>query len=189
MKRGCVGSCRGRSGFLSRAGASSVGRRRSCLGACRSSGSWWCPVFSQGVSWPCAAPSCRQTPFGAVCRPTGARVTASPPSRPCRPSPVWGGCAVCSRPDLINERASEPGSELQHLLQLYPAGGHSTKRVRPELSGKVSVLDYLLALVKTQTSDKLVVLVSSYTRTLGLFGTLCQTRGYCLVRLDGCIFV
>ena len=140
MKRGCVGSCRGRSGFLSRAGASSVGRRRSCLGACRSSGSWWCPVVSQGVSWPCAAPSCRQTPFGAVCRPTGARVAAGPPSRPCRPSPVWGGCAVCSRPDLIHERVSEPGSELQHLLQLCPAGGRSTKRVRPELSGKVSVL-------------------------------------------------
>ena len=87
---------------------------------------------------------------------------------------------MCSRPDLIHERVSEPGSELQHLLQLYPAGGRSTKRVRPELSGKVSVLDYLLALVKTQTSDKLVVLVSGYTRTLGLFGTLCQTRGYCL---------
>ena len=96
---------------------------------------------------------------------------------------------MCSRPDLIHERVSEPGSELQHLLQLCPAGRRSTKRVRPELSGKVCVLDYLLALVKTQTSDKLVVLVSSYTRTLGLFGTLCQTRGYCSVRLNGCIFV
>ena len=58
------------------------------------------------------------------------------------------------------------------------------RRVRPELSGKVSVLDYLLALVKTQTSDK-VVLVSNYTQTLDLFETLCQMRGYCFVRLDG----
>ena len=60
----------------------------------------------------------------------------------------------------------------------------SARRVRPELSGKVSVLDHLLALVKTQTSDK-VVLVSNYTQTLDLFETLCQMRGYCFVRLDG----
>ena len=84
---------------------------------------------------------------------------------------------------MIHEKLSEPGGELRHLLQFYPAG-HSTKRVRPELSGTVSVLDYLLALVKTQTSDK-VVLVSNYTQTLDLFETLCQMRGYCFVRLDG----
>ncbi|KAF0307372.1 DNA repair and recombination protein RAD54-like [Amphibalanus amphitrite] len=90
---------------------------------------------------------------------------------------------LCNHPDLIYEKVTEPGSELRHLLQLYP-DGHSTKRVRPELSGKVSVLDYLLALVKTQTSDK-VVLVSNYTQTLDLFETLCQMRSYCFVRLDG----
>ena len=45
-----------------------------------------------------------------------------------------------TRPDLIHERVSDPGSELQHLLHFYPAGGRSTKRVRPGLSGKVSVL-------------------------------------------------
>ena len=74
---------------------------------------------------------------------------------------------LCNHPDLIHEKVSEPGSELRHLLQLYPAG-HSTKRVRLGLSGGASVLDYLLALVKAQTSDK-VVLVSNYTQTLDLF--------------------
>ena len=46
------------------------------------------------------------------------------------------------------------------------------------------MLDYLLALVKTQASDK-VVLISNYTQTLDLFETLRQTRGCCFVRLDG----
>ena len=67
---------------------------------------------------------------------------------------------LCNHPDLIHEKVSEPGSELRHLLQLYPVG-HSTERIRMELSGGASVLGCLLALVKTQTSDK-VVLISNY---------------------------
>ncbi|XP_037070372.1 DNA repair and recombination protein RAD54-like [Pollicipes pollicipes] len=90
---------------------------------------------------------------------------------------------LCNHPDLIHEKLSDPAGGLRDLLQFFPAG-HTTKRVRPDLSGKVSVLDYLLALVKTQTTDK-VVLVSNYTQTLDLFESLCQMRGYCSVRLDG----
>jgi DNA repair and recombination RAD54-like protein len=56
--------------------------------------------------------------------------------------------------------------------------------LQPELSGKLAVLDCLLAYVKSTTSDK-VVLVSNYTQTLDLFEKLCILRGYGSVRLDG----
>ena len=52
------------------------------------------------------------------------------------------------------------------------------------ISGKLAVLDCLLAYVKACTDDK-VVLVSNYTQTLDLFERLCQLRGYASVRLDG----
>ncbi|XP_042613373.1 DNA repair and recombination protein RAD54-like [Cyprinus carpio] len=51
-------------------------------------------------------------------------------------------------------------------------------------SGKMLVLDYILAMTRTTTSDK-VVLVSNYTQTLDLFEKLCRTRRYLYVRLDG----
>lgn len=53
-----------------------------------------------------------------------------------------------------------------------------------ELSTKLMVLDCMLAVVKTTTSDK-VVLVSNYTQTLDLFERLCRLRNYKYVRLDG----
>lgn len=42
-------------------------------------------------------------------------------------------------------------------------------------SGKMLVLDYILAITKTTTDDK-VVLVSNYTQTLDLFEKLCRSR-------------
>lgn len=58
------------------------------------------------------------------------------------------------------------------------------KVIMPELSGKLAVLDCLLAVVKATTQDK-VVLVSNYTQTLDLFERLSKHRGYQYVRLDG----
>lgn len=45
------------------------------------------------------------------------------------------------------------------------------------ISGKMLVLDYILAMTKTTTRDK-VVLVSNYTQTLDLFEKLCRSRRY-----------
>ena len=70
-------------------------------------------------------------------------------------------------------------------MDFFPAGHDPERgRLRPELSGKLSILDGLLAVVKSTTTDK-VVLVSNYTQTMDMFEKLCRLRNYGYVRLDG----
>ncbi|KAG9510372.1 DNA repair and recombination protein RAD54-like protein, partial [Fragariocoptes setiger] len=54
----------------------------------------------------------------------------------------------------------------------------------PELSSKMILLDSMLALIKSTTDDK-VVLISNYTTTLDMFIELCRLRNYKYIRLDG----
>lgn len=56
--------------------------------------------------------------------------------------------------------------------------------MRPDLSGKLMLLDIMLASIRSNTKDK-VVLVSNYTQTLDMFERLSRKRGYGYVRLDG----
>lgn len=58
------------------------------------------------------------------------------------------------------------------------------RELRPELGGKLMLLDIILASIKATTDDK-IVLVSNYTQTLDLFERLCRKRDYRYVRLDG----
>ncbi|KAH0880328.1 hypothetical protein HID58_067722, partial [Brassica napus] len=53
-----------------------------------------------------------------------------------------------------------------------------------ELSGKMHVLSRLLANLRRNTDDR-IVLVSNYTQTLDLFAQLCRERRYPYLRLDG----
>ncbi|XP_035698266.1 DNA repair and recombination protein RAD54-like [Branchiostoma floridae] len=90
---------------------------------------------------------------------------------------------LCNHPSLIYEKCLEGDEGLDGALDLFPEK-YSPKHIQPELSGKMLVLDYILAMTKSKTSDK-VVLVSNYTQTLDLFEKLCRSRGYLYVRLDG----
>ncbi|XP_018116352.1 DNA repair and recombination protein RAD54-like [Xenopus laevis] len=90
---------------------------------------------------------------------------------------------LCNHPSLIYEKCVEEEEGFQGALNLFPSG-YSTKSVEPQLSGKMLVLDYILAVTRSTSSDK-VVLVSNYTQTLDLFEKLCRTRRYLYVRLDG----
>lgn len=64
-----------------------------------------------------------------------------------------------------------PGSRLFS----YKLGCKELKLCFGPVSGKMLVLDYILAITKTTTDDK-VVLVSNYTQTLDLFEKLCRSR-------------
>ncbi|KOC60978.1 DNA repair and recombination protein RAD54-like [Habropoda laboriosa] len=90
---------------------------------------------------------------------------------------------LCNHPDLVYDKILEKSDGFENAVKLLPPN-YSTKEILPELSGKLMVLDCLLASIKTTTNDK-IVLVSNYTQTLDLFEKLCYKRSYNYVRLDG----
>uniref|UniRef100_A0AAQ4R0B8 DNA repair and recombination protein RAD54-like n=1 Tax=Gasterosteus aculeatus aculeatus TaxID=481459 RepID=A0AAQ4R0B8_GASAC len=90
---------------------------------------------------------------------------------------------LCNHPALVYDKCVESAEGFEGALDLFPPG-YCTKAVEPQLSGKMLVLDYILAMTRTTSSDK-VVLVSNYTQTLDLFEKLCRSRRYLYVRLDG----
>lgn len=90
---------------------------------------------------------------------------------------------LCNHPDLVYEKIQERAEGFEQAHKILP-GNYSTKELRPEFGGKLMVLDCMLASIKMNTDDK-IVLVSNYTQTLDLFEKLCRKRGYAYVRLDG----
>ncbi|KAM9762081.1 LOW QUALITY PROTEIN: DNA repair and recombination protein RAD54-like [Menidia menidia] len=91
---------------------------------------------------------------------------------------------LCNHPALIYDKCKDGEEGFQGGAGAVPPPGSASKGLEPQLSGKMLVLDYLLALTRSTTSDK-VVLVSNYTQTLDLFEKLCRSRRYLYVRLDG----
>ncbi|CAI8028357.1 DNA repair and recombination protein RAD54-like [Geodia barretti] len=90
---------------------------------------------------------------------------------------------LCNHPQLVYEKAQLGEEGFEGALDLFPAS-FDPKKLQPEFSGKMLVLDCLLAVTRATSSDK-VVLVSNYTQTLDLFEQLCRLRRYGYVRLDG----
>ncbi|OBS70513.1 hypothetical protein A6R68_00934 [Neotoma lepida] len=90
---------------------------------------------------------------------------------------------VVCYPALIYDKCVAEEDGFEGTLDIFPPG-YTSKAVEPQLSGKMLVLDYILAMTRSRSSDK-VVLVSNYTQTLDLFEKLCRARRYLYVRLDG----
>jgi DNA repair and recombination RAD54-like protein len=92
---------------------------------------------------------------------------------------------LCNHPDLLNLPDDLPGCE-----KLWPddyvqkeARGRD-RDIKPWYSGKMQVLDRMLARIRQDTNDK-IVLISNYTQTLDMFDKLCRSRNYGSLRLDG----
>lgn len=102
---------------------------------------------------------------------------------------------LCNHPKLIYDtiKGGKPGtSGFEDCLQFFPPEMFSGRSgswtggdgVWVELSGKMNVLARLLAHLRKETDDR-IVLVSNYTQTLDLFAQLCRERRYPFLRLDG----
>ncbi|CAO3626649.1 unnamed protein product [Cunninghamella blakesleeana] len=92
---------------------------------------------------------------------------------------------LCNHPDLLNLPNELEGSE-EVLPPGYTSsyGAGKNAPVQSSLSGKFLVLDRMLAKIKKETDDK-IVLVSNYTQTLDLFEQFCNQKQYGVLRLDG----
>lgn len=92
---------------------------------------------------------------------------------------------LCNHPDLLNLSDDLPGSEKCFPGDYIPKEARGRDRdTKPWYSGKMQVLDRMLARIRQDTTDK-IVLISNYTSTLDLFEKLCRSRQYACLRLDG----
>ncbi|KAI2795179.1 DNA repair protein rhp54 [Penicillium oxalicum] len=92
---------------------------------------------------------------------------------------------LCNHPDLLNLSEDLPGCEHTFPEDYAPPEARGRDRdVKTWYSGKMMVLDRMLARIRQDTNDK-IVLISNYTQTLDLFEKLCRSRGYGSLRLDG----
>ncbi|KAF2147051.1 uncharacterized protein K452DRAFT_240179 [Aplosporella prunicola CBS 121167] len=92
---------------------------------------------------------------------------------------------LCNHPDLLDLPSDLPGSESCFPDDFVPKDARGRDRdVKSWYSGKMMVLDRMLARIRQDTNDK-IVLISNYTQTLDVFDKLCRSRGYGCLRLDG----
>ena len=92
---------------------------------------------------------------------------------------------LCNHPDLLDLSADLPGSENFWPDDYTPKEARGRDRdVKTWYSGKMMVLERMLARIRQDTNDK-IVLISNYTQTLDIFENLCRNRKYGCLRLDG----
>ncbi|KAF2478036.1 uncharacterized protein BDR25DRAFT_365054 [Lindgomyces ingoldianus] len=96
---------------------------------------------------------------------------------------------LCNHPDLLDLPSDLPGCD--NLLPedfVHKDARGRDRDVKVWYSGKMLVLDRMLARIRAETNDK-IVLISNYTQTLDVFAQLCRARGYGCLRLDGTLNV
>src|SRR5271154_897248 len=88
---------------------------------------------------------------------------------------------LCNHPDLLDLERDLGGCE-ELVPEGYTGGGGGggggrLRDVECGWSGKMSVLERMLARIRAETNDK-IVLISNYTQTLDLFERMCRARKY-----------
>ncbi|KAJ5682864.1 DsDNA-dependent ATPase (Rad54b) [Penicillium macrosclerotiorum] len=91
---------------------------------------------------------------------------------------------LCNSPSLLSAKNNDksPNETIAALLSSLPP--NLLRHFSPSSSAKVRVLDQILDSMRTNTSEK-IVLVSNYTSTLNLLATLLTSLGLPFLRLDG----
>ncbi|KAE8160701.1 SNF2 family N-terminal domain-containing protein [Aspergillus tamarii] len=91
---------------------------------------------------------------------------------------------LCNSPSLLSPRNVDetPSETIAALLSSLPP--NLLRHFSPSSSAKIRVLDQLLHILHTSTSEK-AVLVSNYTSTLNLLATLLTSLSLPFLRLDG----
>ncbi|TFY81562.1 hypothetical protein EWM64_g2452 [Hericium alpestre] len=98
---------------------------------------------------------------------------------------------LCNHPELLDLPKDLHGSDNLIPEGFCGAGSSSNSRgrgtvpaVHAEWSGKFLVLERFLHRIRTETTDK-IVLISNYTQTLDIFERLMRSKKYGYFRLDG----
>ena len=84
---------------------------------------------------------------------------------------------LCNHPDLLDLSVDVAGCE-RLLPEGYSSGTTNKGKHRDvecQWSGKMAVLERMLARIRSETQDK-IVLISNYTQTLDLFDKMCRAR-------------
>ncbi|PYI01777.1 putative dsDNA-dependent ATPase [Aspergillus sclerotiicarbonarius CBS 121057] len=91
---------------------------------------------------------------------------------------------LCNSPSLLSPRNvnETPSETITALMSSLPP--NLLRHFSPSSSAKIRVLDQLLDNIRTNTSEK-IVLVSNYTSTLNLLATLLTSLSLPFLRLDG----
>lgn len=91
---------------------------------------------------------------------------------------------LCNSPSLLTAKNNDnsPNETISALLSSLPE--NLRRHFSPSASAKVRVLDQILDSIRTNSSEK-IVLVSNYTSTLNLLATLLTSLGLPFLRLDG----
>jgi DNA repair and recombination RAD54-like protein len=89
----------------------------------------------------------------------------------------------------LNRDAGGKNPTLASAAKVIPPGTFEQQKgansnPRPELSGKIAVLDAMLKIWYHEKKER-CVLISNYTQTLDIFEDLCRFNGMPFVRLDG----
>lgn len=93
---------------------------------------------------------------------------------------------LCTHPDLLDLPSDIEGCENVLPEDFVPKDSRSsrTREVKTWYSGKLSVLERMLARIRKDTNDK-IVLISNFTQTLDVIERMCRINNYGSLRLDG----
>ena len=91
---------------------------------------------------------------------------------------------VCNSPSLLVKASKKGASSDEAISPLIESVDPALFKFSPSSSAKIQVLDALLHQIRSNTSEK-VVIVSNYTSTLDVLGSWFESRNYPYLRLDG----